>query len=84
LILCTILFPPYYAIRTHAKYFNEKWLSKAGWAWLPDLNKVDQEFFKETSSTVVTNYLIRFDILGLEIFGILVMSGAVFIITKNK
>jgi hypothetical protein len=70
LILCAILYPPYYS-----KYKEGEWTySNSGWIFIYDFVKNYRKFFPK----------IRFDILSLEIFGILVMAGAGFLISKKK
>ena len=46
----------------------------SGWTWITNLNTHDDQ---------ITAY-VRFDILSLEIIGVLVLAGAGFLITKKK
>jgi|APFre7841882630_1041343.scaffolds.fasta_scaffold272647_1 hypothetical protein len=70
LILCAILFPPYYT------YWEDRnWeYSFSGWVFIFKLVKTSPFFHPK----------IQYDIFALEIFGILVLTGAALSIAKKR
>jgi hypothetical protein len=80
LIIAAVLYPPYYRVR-HAvtRNYDTTIESGGGWEWIFEVNKISQNYATESSRDYV-----RFDILGLEIFGILVLAGAALLIAKHK
>lgn len=77
LIIATFLYPPYYYFSRSAEN-NMTNLTYSGWDWIFHVNKTtfDNPYFHF--------YRIRFDIMSLEILGVLVLSGAAFLVTKKR
>jgi hypothetical protein len=83
LIILSLLYPPYYAINRLSDDLKGL-IVKSGWGWISMINRIDKYPFEATGNMVITNYKIRFDVLSLEIFGILVLAGAAHLTTKKR
>jgi hypothetical protein len=76
MIIAAVLYPPCNLITMFPADDGPKLiLSYSGWNWITRL--------LDNNEHQVTAY-VRFDILSLEIFGILVLAGAGLLITKKK
>lgn len=83
LIMLSILFPPFFYvgdIQTNSEVRTV--ISKSGWGFLFFMNKINYKTGSE--SATILRYIIRFDILSLEIFGIVVLGGAAFLLSKKR
>jgi len=70
LIVAAILYPPFYS-----NYSKGEWTyAGSGWMFIGKLVKDYPRYFPK----------VRFDILGLEILGILVLAGAALLISKKR
>jgi hypothetical protein len=85
LIIISILYPPYLRIATlvHPSSGQEtSSASERGWTWIFKTGGIEREPVT-VDDVLVTRNELRFDILSLEIFGILVLAGAALLVTKK-
>jgi hypothetical protein len=82
LMIVAVLYPPYYLF-IHSTDDNITRIVDTGWEWIIDVSKIDSKSYAKPYYTVSFYSKIRFDILGLEIFGILVLAGAALLITNK-
>jgi len=85
LILCAILYPPYQKFcQCISEGKTNTDLSKTGWDWIFNVNKTS---FKSQTEPYMASWFwysqITFNILSVEIFGILVLAGEGLLITKK-
>ena len=83
LMIVAVLYPPYYQF-IHSTDDNITRIVDTGWESIIDVSKNDSKSYANPYYTVSFYSKIRFDILGLEIFGILVLTGAGVLITKKR
>jgi hypothetical protein len=88
LIIFSIIYPPYYrhelSVSSPISSYIEMKIIYSGWASIfsKEFKAEDGEY--EGTTTYYRFSEIRFDILGLEIFGILVLATAVFLVSKKR
>ena len=93
LIAITILFIPYRTIETtlettstmDSRIMVQKKTVDAGWDFIFNLALAESIKSAEDNLRIVSQKtIIQFDVLSLEIFGILVLAGAGLLITKKR
>lgn len=55
-----------------------------GWTWIFEVSKIEKVDTAGVAGMASMRYYVRFDILGLEVLGILVLAGAALLITKKQ